>query len=99
MTVLTKCDLVKEKEKIEKYINFFSIDNYEEPNHESTSLYEQIRKIYDNNDIVTLKPLNLKDEDSIRDLLLEADNTIQYGENLEPKDEFYEKAEAAMNEQ
>ena len=46
---------------------------------------------------MTIKPLNLKDEESIRNLLLEADNTIQYGENLEPKDEVYEKAEEMMN--
>jgi hypothetical protein len=38
--------------------------------------------VINNNDIVSLKSLNLKDEDSIRDLLLEADQTIQYGENL-----------------
>ena len=33
----------------------------------------------DNNDIISLRPLNLKEEDSIRDLLLEADHAIQYG--------------------
>ena len=60
MTVLTKCDLVKDQEKIDKYLNYFSIDNYEESKHSGGSLYEQIRKIYDNNDIVSLKPLNLK---------------------------------------
>jgi hypothetical protein len=38
--------------------------------------------VINNNDIVSLKSLNLKDEESIRDLLLEADQTIQYGENL-----------------
>jgi hypothetical protein len=45
----------------------------------SNTLEEQIRRIYDQNDVATLKPLNLKDEDSIRELLLEADNAIQYG--------------------
>jgi hypothetical protein len=45
-------------------------------------LYNQIKKVINNNDIVSIKSLNLKDEDNIRDLLLEADNAIQYGENL-----------------
>ncbi len=45
-------------------------------------MYSKIRMVINNNDIVSLKSLNLKDEDSIRDLLLEADQTIQYGENL-----------------
>ena len=60
---------LSKSKKLKNTSTFFSIDNYEEPNQESNSLYEQIRKIYDNNDIVSLKPLNLKDEDSIRDVL------------------------------
>ena len=47
--------------------------------------------------MVSVRALNLQDEDSIRDLLMEADNAIQYGENLEPNDKAYEKAEEAMN--
>ncbi len=43
------------------------------------SLYSQIKKIINNNDVVSLRPLNLKEEDSIRDLLMEADHAIQYG--------------------
>lgn len=80
ITVLTKCDLMKDKEKLEEYLSYFSVDNYEEKHEqEDSSLYCQIRKIIDNNDVVSLRGLNLKDEDSIRDLLLEADHAIQYG--------------------
>lgn len=28
ITVLTKCDLMKDKEKLDQYLNYFSIDNY-----------------------------------------------------------------------
>lgn len=66
---------------------YFTIDEYD--SHEDHvamddegRLYSQIRKVINNNDIVSLKALNLQEEDSIRDLLLEADMTIQYGENL-----------------
>lgn len=76
--MLTKCDLMKDQEKLEEYMNYFSIDNLEEGEGDR-SLYCQIRKVIDNNDVISLRPLNLKDEDSIRDLLLEADNAIQYG--------------------
>jgi hypothetical protein len=65
---------------------------------EERTLYGQIKKVINNNDIVSLKALNLKEEDSIRDLLLEADMSIQYGENLEPNDRQYEKAEEMMNQ-
>ena len=60
MTVLTKCDLVSEKDKIEQYLNYFTVDNYEEGGEGDQSLYIQIRKIYDNNDVVSIKALNLK---------------------------------------
>lgn len=69
---------MKDQEKLEEYMNYFSIDNLEEGEGDR-SLYCQIRKVIDNNDVISLRPLNLKDEDSIRDLLLEADNAIQYG--------------------
>lgn len=69
---------MKDQEKLEEYMNYFSIDNLEEGEGDRT-LYCQIRKVIDNNDVISLRPLNLKDEDSIRDLLLEADNAIQYG--------------------
>lgn len=65
---------------------------------EERTLYGQIKKVINNNDIVSLKALNLKEEDSIRDLLLEADMSIQYGENLEPNDRQYEKAEEMLNQ-
>lgn len=39
----------------------------------------QIKKIVNDNDMVSIRALNLSDEDSIRDLLIEADFAIQYG--------------------
>ena len=42
----------------------------------------QIKKIVNTNDVISIRNLNLSDEDSIRDLLTEADFAIQYGENI-----------------
>ena len=70
---------------MEKYLAYFTVDEYDSHSDyigEEKTLYGQIKKIINNNDVVSLKSLNLKDEDSIRDLLLEADLIIQYGENL-----------------
>lgn len=63
------------------------------------SLPKIIRKILHENSLVSLRALNLEDEDSIRDLLWEADNAIQYGENLEPNDKAFEAAENYLNKQ
>ena len=57
----------------------------------------QIKKIVNDNDIVSIRALNLSDEDSIRDLLTQADFAIQYGENLQPDDKAYEEAEKGLN--
>jgi hypothetical protein len=39
----------------------------------------------ENDPMVSFIPLNIKDEDSIEVLLAHIDNSIQYGEDLEPK--------------
>ena len=49
-----------------------------------------IKQILDSNSLVTLRELDLNDDDTIRDILLEIDNAIQYGENLEPDDKMYD---------
>ena len=60
------------------------------------TIYGQLKKVFDNNDVVSVQPLNLKDEDSIRELLYHADSCIQYGENTEPRDDNYNRAEETM---
>jgi hypothetical protein len=59
----------------------------------------QIKKIVNTNDVISIRHLNLNEEDSIRDLLVECDFAIQYGENIEPNDKAYEQAEKNLNEQ
>lgn len=46
------------------------------------TLLSAIKKILHNNALVSLRSLNLEEEDTVRDLLWEADNAIQYGQNL-----------------
>ena len=40
----------------------------------------------DDYSLVKFYPLDITDEDSINDLLIQIDFTIQYGEDLEPKE-------------
>ncbi len=49
-----------------------------------------VRKILHENSQISLRSLNLENEDSVRNLLWEADHAIQYGENLEPDDKTFE---------
>lgn len=45
----------------------------------------------DDYSLVKFVPLDIKDEESIADLLLTIDNSIQYGEDLEVKDRYPEE--------
>lgn len=47
--------------------------------------------------LVGFQPLDLTQEDTILNLIANADNCIQYGEHLEPKEEDYEASERFMN--
>ncbi|XP_023221483.1 GPN-loop GTPase 3-like [Centruroides sculpturatus] len=48
-------------------------------------LSETIGKVIDDYSLVKFQPLNIKDEESIYDLLFSIDNAIQYGEGLDVK--------------
>lgn len=92
ITVLSKCDLIQERAIIDRYVDYFDqIDTEELPgNNNLDALSKAIKQIIDSNSLVTLRELNINNEDTIRDILLEVDNAIQYGENLEPDDRLYE---------
>eukprot|EP01116_Phalansterium_solitarium_P011088 TRINITY_DN26696_c0_g1_i1.p1 TRINITY_DN26696_c0_g1~~TRINITY_DN26696_c0_g1_i1.p1 ORF type:complete len:303 (-),score=108.05 TRINITY_DN26696_c0_g1_i1:274-1182(-) len=49
-------------------------------------LNDSICSLIDDYSMVRLVPLDITDEDSIGDLLIQIDNAIQYGEDLEPKE-------------
>lgn len=92
ITVLSKCDLIQDRAIIDRYVDYFDqIDTEELPgNNNLDALSKAIKQIIDSNSLVTLRELNINNEDTIRDILLEVDNAIQYGENLEPDDRLYE---------
>lgn len=76
-------------------LDYFEEEKEEEKN--STSKFElkyhkmtnAIKGILNDHNMVTLMELNLNDDESIKDLIMQADYSIQYGENLEPNDAAY----------
>lgn len=48
--------------------------------------------------LVSFLPLDLTDEDTIMDIIYNADSCLQYTENLEPREEDYEASEKRMRE-
>lgn len=95
--VLSKMDLLKDddRENVEHILETEFSKLLEEippsgfsKNHRM--LTERIANIMDSYSMVSFIPLNLEDEDSIADLLLQVDNAIQYGEDLDVKDRIPE---------
>jgi GTPase SAR1 family protein len=105
VNVLTKCDLAENKEDLERFLS---------PSGEALAcelaagtppryrlLNEAMCKILDEYDMVTFLPLDITDEESIGNILLQVDHAIAYGEELEPKEpwEAAESREASGEEE
>lgn len=91
LNVLTKCDLVKNKDLIESYLNYAEnldeiILKEEKPElgHIEKTEFEKkyfhftktLQEILQNSNMLTLLPLDLSDEETIKDLIAEADFAI-----------------------
>ena len=68
---------------------------FEMKNHK---LSNAIKGILNDQSMITLMELNLNDDESIKSLILQADYSIQYGENLEPNDAIYNNLERSPEE-
>ena len=96
--VLSKMDLLKadDKENVEHILDseFSKLLEETPPSGFSKNfrfLTEKIASLMDSYSMVSFSPLNLEEEDSISDLLLQIDNAIQYGEDLDIKDHYPEE--------
>uniref|UniRef100_A0AC34R7D6 GPN-loop GTPase 3 n=1 Tax=Panagrolaimus sp. JU765 TaxID=591449 RepID=A0AC34R7D6_9BILA len=90
--VLSKVDLLKsdDKERMEHILEseFSKLLEEMPPTGFSKSfrfLTEKIANVMDSYSMVSFVPLNLEDEDSISEVLMQIDNCIQYGEDLDVK--------------
>ncbi|XP_046575018.1 GPN-loop GTPase 3-like, partial [Haliotis rubra] len=94
VNILTKLDLLSKKAKKD-------LDRYLDPDmenllheefmdgkfsHRFKKLNEAIAKLVDDYALVKFLPLDISDEESINDILLQIDLAIQYGDELEPRE-------------
>uniref|UniRef100_A0AC35GAS3 GPN-loop GTPase 3 n=1 Tax=Panagrolaimus sp. PS1159 TaxID=55785 RepID=A0AC35GAS3_9BILA len=98
--VLTKMDLLKaeDRERVEHMLSseMSTLLNENPPSAFSSAyrnLSEKIASVMDSYSMVSFQPLDLQDEESISDLLLNIDNSIQYGEDADVKDKFPEEVD------
>ncbi|KRX06905.1 P-loop containing nucleoside triphosphate hydrolase [Pseudocohnilembus persalinus] len=62
------------------------------------NLTQMLKETVQEYSMISMRPLDISDEDSIKQLLIDADSLIQFGENLEPDEKTYQDAENLMNQ-
>lgn len=89
VNVLSKCDLV-DKALLDKYLAPSGDTLVSELNAATgprfASLNVALARILDEFSLVAFIPLDISDEDSLEGLLLQVDQCVQYGEDMEPKE-------------
>ncbi len=97
VNVFSKMDLLSEerREMIESFLeaDTRTILDQEPPSPwaiEHRALTQALASLLDDYSLVKFVPLELRDEESMANLLLVIDNAIQYGEDLDVKDRFPE---------
>ncbi|EFN61947.1 GPN-loop GTPase 3 [Camponotus floridanus] len=105
INVLSKMDLLSKnmQKKLDDYIepDPYSLltDAEKDPwNNKYRSLTESIGRIITDYSLVRFLPLNIKDEESIADIKLIIDNTIQYGEDTDIKVRDFDEPDNEIDE-
>jgi len=99
ISILSKMDLISKstRKKLDSYFDpdpYSLLDAEEDPwNEKYRSLTESIGKVIADYSLVRFLPLNIKNEESIADIKLMIDNTIQYGEDEDVKVRDFDKPE------
>uniref|UniRef100_A0A914WR81 GPN-loop GTPase 3 n=1 Tax=Plectus sambesii TaxID=2011161 RepID=A0A914WR81_9BILA len=95
VNVLTKMDLLSQRNRalVEAFLDpdtrsLLDREPETEWNKKYRKLSSAIGSVLDDYSLVKFIPLNITDEESISDLLMIIDNSIQYGEDLEVKDRY-----------
>lgn len=105
VNILSKMDLLSKsgQKRLDNYIDpdphSLLTDADEDPwNDQYRSLTESIGRIITDYSLVRFLPLNIKDEESIADIKLIIDNTIQYGEDIDVKVRDFDEPDNEINE-
>lgn len=90
VNVLTKVDLLPNKDVLERFLSpsgealAAELSRSTPPRLRRMNI--ELCRLLDEYDMISFLPLDVSDDDSIASLLAQIDNAIQYGEDLEPKE-------------
>ncbi|EFA74673.1 ATP binding protein [Heterostelium album PN500] len=105
INVLTKLDVIKKSHRLKDIESFLDLEVHElvdrldnETNNRYHKLNRAIGQLLEDYSLVGYIPLDISDQESISFLLAQIDNSIQYGEDVEPQDpndQYFEEDEDA----
>uniref|UniRef100_A0AC35TTH5 GPN-loop GTPase 3 n=1 Tax=Rhabditophanes sp. KR3021 TaxID=114890 RepID=A0AC35TTH5_9BILA len=105
VNILTKQDLLSDrnKELVETFLensatSIIQDEEYTKWDQKHKKLTEAIGSVLEDYSLVKFQPLNIQDEESIADLLIVINNSIQYGEDLEVKDNYPDEMDEYQGE-
>ena len=102
MTILTKADLIHDKNLLENIQELdpksLSLELNPLMGKKMFKLNQALTEFIDNFSLIDFLPLNPLDEDNINEIMYHADSIIQYYENQEPKEEYYKNIENNIKE-
>jgi hypothetical protein len=91
VSVLSKCDLIADKDKVDDFLEpdaYSLLRSMESESHgHMRPLNEAIAELVEEYSMVAFAPLDISNEDSIEAVLSMIDMAMQYGEDLEPRDD------------
>jgi len=97
VSVLSKCDLVMDKKQLKKFIKHLEdvdLNKNELPSSFSDKYIEltkAVKSVIEEYNLVSLLPLDITDEETVKTILYHADSILQYDEYVGPIDKYYDK--------
>jgi hypothetical protein len=102
MTILTKCDLIEDKSILDDINNLDPKDIAAEINpymgKKMEKLNEALVSLLENFSLVEFFPLDYTNEDMVNAILYHSDSILQYYENQEPKEDYYQNIEKSYGQ-
>lgn len=107
VNIMSKLDLLSKKAKkdLERYLEpelpvllNEEFDDENKSNQKFKKLNASIATMIEDYSLVKFLPLDISDEESINDILLQIDTAIQYGEDLEPREIRDEEPDEDLND-
>jgi len=96
LSVLSKCDLVMDKKTLNKYLKHYDEFDFDDSDDKSKfsekyiTLTNSLKSLIDEYNMIGIVPMDITDDETIKEIIDQIDTILQYDEYVGPKDKYYE---------